>query len=286
MASFSGTDINTLQEEGNERNCFVSLIVNNEGTYSAAITRKLQSKHEVTVKNLGQSYEFFGDGEISTSEDGTETTKVVDKEVIQYFWLKVEREEYTNSLSWLDDRFDEIIRNKSRRANNTDNNLFPFNSFHTWLNSELENPKDIKESNESSLWENEVKKDDTSFDASSDIDWEPDPTIIHHFAAQMITCSLIVNKEVDLKQWIYRHMDKKYSELFPSPHIFEEWKDFIVEHLIYKYIEVDCNIPVQLCENTDEVSSRVAMALYDELYVYTNNTFIEEYKDVISRYIL
>lgn len=58
----SGTDIQTLREEGNERNCFVSLIVNNEGTYYAAITRKVQTKSEVTIKNLGKSYEFFGDG--------------------------------------------------------------------------------------------------------------------------------------------------------------------------------------------------------------------------------
>ena len=40
---FSGTDINTLREEGNERNCFVSLIVNNAGTYNAAVTRKESS---------------------------------------------------------------------------------------------------------------------------------------------------------------------------------------------------------------------------------------------------
>lgn len=39
---FSGTDLNTLREEGNDRNHFVSLIVNNEGKYTAAITRKVK----------------------------------------------------------------------------------------------------------------------------------------------------------------------------------------------------------------------------------------------------
>ena len=39
---FSNTDINTLKSEGKDRVHFVSLIVNNEGTYSAAITRKIK----------------------------------------------------------------------------------------------------------------------------------------------------------------------------------------------------------------------------------------------------
>ena len=63
-AFFSGQDQSTLREEGNERNCFISLIVNNAGSYVAAITRKIQTKNEVTIKSLGSSYEFFGEGEI------------------------------------------------------------------------------------------------------------------------------------------------------------------------------------------------------------------------------
>ena len=79
----SGTDLNTLREEGNERNCFVSLIVNNAGTYYAAITRKVQSKSEITVKSLGTSYEFFGEGSKTLINDDTELTKTVDKEYIE-----------------------------------------------------------------------------------------------------------------------------------------------------------------------------------------------------------
>lgn len=56
---FSKTDTATLKEEGRDRNNFVSLIVNNAGTYTAAITRRVKSKQ---VKE-SVSYEFFGDGE-------------------------------------------------------------------------------------------------------------------------------------------------------------------------------------------------------------------------------
>ena len=45
---FSGTDIRTLEEEGLDRNHFVSLIVNNQGSYTAAITRKL-------IKNISSA---------------------------------------------------------------------------------------------------------------------------------------------------------------------------------------------------------------------------------------
>ena len=38
MTFFSGTDLNTLQEEGSDMNNFLSLIVNNAGQYTAAIT--------------------------------------------------------------------------------------------------------------------------------------------------------------------------------------------------------------------------------------------------------
>lgn len=110
----SSTDLQTLREEGNERNCFVSLIVNNEGTYYAAITRKVQTKSEVTVKSLGTSYEFFGEGTKEITHDGTETTKVIDKEIIQYYDLEVERHEVSNSLSYLDARFDEIQKKKQQ----------------------------------------------------------------------------------------------------------------------------------------------------------------------------
>ena len=117
----SGTDLNTLKEEGNERNCFVSLIVNNAGKYYAAITRKIQTKSEVTVKKLGTSYEFFGDGSKEVEHDNTETTKVIEKEVIEYFDLEVERHEVPNTLEYLDARFDEIAKKKAtERKNNWD----------------------------------------------------------------------------------------------------------------------------------------------------------------------
>ena len=55
---FSGTDNKTLLEQGQENNHFLSLIVNNEGKYTAAITRQVVSEYTV---NENRSYKSFGD---------------------------------------------------------------------------------------------------------------------------------------------------------------------------------------------------------------------------------
>ena len=113
-AFFSGTDTATLRSEGADTNCFVSLIVDTKGTYQAAITRRIQKTTEVVTKNLASSYKFFGEGEIKTDEDPmSESTKVIDSDVIEYFMLDVEREVVDNPLAFLDTRFEEI-QNKKR----------------------------------------------------------------------------------------------------------------------------------------------------------------------------
>ena len=56
---FSGTDTATLQSEGKHRNHFLSLIINNAGVYTAAITRKKIVKKDIVEMprlELGTSY--------------------------------------------------------------------------------------------------------------------------------------------------------------------------------------------------------------------------------------
>jgi proteasome lid subunit RPN8/RPN11 len=75
---FSKTDLDTLASEGQDTNNFVSLIVNNKGEYTAAITRKVKIKeHE---KNI--SYTLF-DKQINQS------IVTEEKEIIEYTEVKV-----------------------------------------------------------------------------------------------------------------------------------------------------------------------------------------------------
>lgn len=110
---FSGTDTSTLQKEGTDRNNFVSLIVNNDGTYSAAITRKVEytEKHEIEITG---KYPFFGTRRIYEippvySKDEKKKT------VVEWFDLVVEKHPAHFQPDEYDMRFNEIAAKKINR---------------------------------------------------------------------------------------------------------------------------------------------------------------------------
>lgn len=101
----SGTDLNTLKEEGSDVNHFVSLIVNNAGTYTAMITRKVDVKNDVYSV---YTYKSFGDITVEGKSDYTECNTC-----IEYFYLDVEVEKSENNNSELFDRINKLKENKS-----------------------------------------------------------------------------------------------------------------------------------------------------------------------------
>lgn len=105
---FSGTDTATLKEEGRDRNNFVSLIVNNAGTYTAAITRRV--KRYSQIKDM-LVYEFFGDGE---KHDTKKYASNADE--IEWFYLKIEKEGENYSFPDMDARLEEIKQAKAEKA--------------------------------------------------------------------------------------------------------------------------------------------------------------------------
>lgn len=293
-AFISGTDANTLASEGNDTNCFVSLVVDTRGTYVAAITRKVHKRKEVITKVYGSTYEFFGDGERILDRGGGDGIRTDASEtVIEYFMLDVQREETNNPFDYLDARFEEIEA-KKKPANmpivsvgntiptpkwNTDGSLSKGNDFdkdaedkdfYDWIhqNRKTEQP---------TLFTNEEMGD---IDITK---WQPDPTIIHHLVCQLVTSSLIVNKDIDLKQWITRHMEKKYDEIFGSAASFEfcNWAESYVEFILNHYS--DENIP-DVANDWDAFQGRLAEALIDELSEYPSNGYMDCYSDILMRY--
>lgn len=300
---FSGTDCSTLQSEGNDQNCFVSLIVNNAGTYCAAITRKVQRKKETTVIDLGSSYEFFGEGSKVLGNSAEKSSSITNDVIIEYFMLDVDIEPVDNPLAYLDDRFDAIEAKKksfyqftpkmpnlptsrivnpqwdengalvNQRANfGSDYDKDKENiSFREWLNK----PKD---SEEPTLFSEEEMGD---IDPTK---WQPDPTVIHRMVIYLITCSFITNDSIDLKQWIHSHMVKKYDQIFFDESMFTEWKDFIIEFLINHY---SCllNIPDEIIDEYDTWQSKIAEAIVDELGEYPTNGYIDQYVNHLMEYL-
>jgi hypothetical protein len=112
--------------------------------------------------------------------------------------------------------------------------------------------------------------------------WNPDPTIIHKLLTQMITCSLIVG-DIDLKQWVTRHMEKKYEEIFKDTIQLESWMEFIVEFTLAQY---PCdNVPDSVLEDFDTYQCKIAEALADEMGELPCNPYLEQLGEILSRYM-
>lgn len=283
QAFFSGQDQATLKEEGNDRNCFVSLIVNNAGTYCAAVTRKLQLTKKVTIQTSGISYEFFGEGKKALTGSTSPVENTSEETVIQYFMLDVIVEKVENTLAYLDDRFDEIEARKKEvnQINKTIAHQLPCSTyynkeeeddkeFYSWIHSER-NKQDKPDAKEPTLFDEDTMDEMVDFSK-----WQPDPTVIHYLCCQLLTCSLIVSKDIDLKQWVVKHMKKKYDEIFEGDEEeFDRWADSMIEFIVYHYGYAD--VPPELTEDFDIYIARVSGAIIRELESYPVNDYIETY---------
>jgi hypothetical protein len=295
-AWFSGTDLATLQAEGNERNCFVSLIVNNAGTYCAAVTRKVQTKSEVTVKNLGKSYEFFGEGEVNLEEGEETATKTIDSEVIEYFMLDIEKEEVDNPLDYLDKRF-EVIQEKKKKEKET--TVSPIDKY--WSDIKPHTKQDEEMDEEFYEWLHSSKNPKTKqlslFDDGIELPekdpmeapiWLPKKEAVHKAVVKIVTCSLIISPvKFNLDQWIDRHMVRMYKEIFGEEKegltdAFDKWKEFAIDF----YLDTLADERVSEDMTYEEYQSIAAEALLEEIGQYYNdNIYMKEYYDMLTNYI-
>ena len=290
-AFFSGQDTKTLNIEGNDTNCFVSLIVDTRGTYQAAITRKVNKKKEVITKIYGSTYEFFGDGTKVLDGGGGDGIRTDASEtIIEYFMLDVQREETNNPLDYLDARFEEIERQKKPATHIVNNNYIraydPKKADTTLVKfgSDYDEDMSFREYRNKSQ---EVKQpalfgEDIMNEMIDPLEWTPDPTIIHKLLTQMITCSLIIG-DIDLKQWVTRHMEKKYEELFADTMQLDSWMEFIVEFILNQY---PCdNVPESVMDDFDTYQCKIAEALADEMGELPCNSYLEQLGEILGRYI-
>lgn len=131
---FSGTDSDTLIEEGTHSNHFVSLIVNNAGSYTARVTRKitrdLKAKAHI-IYEADEYYNSYGDTKIIISdkkqwEEDREETKTVQE--IEYFNLTIVKDDVDNPFQDIDERLREIKREKEaeKRKSSYTKNSYPY----------------------------------------------------------------------------------------------------------------------------------------------------------------
>ena len=278
MASFfSGTDTATLREEGRDRNNFVSLIVNNAGNYTAAITRRVKSKQ---VKEA-VSYEFFGEGE---KQDTKEYVSNVDE--IEYFYLKVEKENENYSFPDMAARLEEIKRTKEEKAKKSQvftcqNEYKPITN--NLISKEITKPKIIQPT----LFDN---IDDLPFDGYSNIPYGQvsfNKDTIKSLVLQLITGSIIVSNEnkIDVIKWV-KSMPVIYEKRFGKDDDgisnFMAWAETYVEYLVRNTTDNELE---KAGLDSAEICAICAYNIIEELDKLPKNDYIEGYIDTLEKYL-
>ena len=285
---FSGTDTATLKEEGRDRNNFVSLIVNNAGSYTAAITRRIKSKQVME----SVSYEFFGDGEKQ------DTKKYVsDADEIEWFYLKIENENETFSFPDMVARLEEIKQAKAEKAKkaqapaySSDYKPVIANSYGTKAGpANLVNKEDSKpKETQPTLFDN---MDDLSFDDNYSLPYGQvtlDKVTLKSLVLQLITGSIIISNDskIDITKWA-KSMPTLYEKRFgkgeEGMENFKIWADTYAEYLTWYVTDEKLE---ELGFDETEICAICAHDMIEELTKLPENDYIKGYIDALQKYLI
>lgn len=270
---FSGTDIRTLKEEGLDRNHFVSLIVNNRGNYTAAITRRLVNK--CVVESF--CYPSFGNTQIKEVRnfEGTNT------EELEYYYLDIEvegRSEYTE----LESRLKEIEESKIREINSRfDPPLHTYKPFSKFESLTQKDTYNLMEEDDLSQRQQTLKfRDDTkkhSFDKG----------LAKSLALQLVTGSVVIPREskINIKSWVAGMIpiyERRFGKGEEGLEMFKKWAEGFIEFLCWYTIDEDL---VKQGVDDDEIVTLCATAIKEELEKLDSNIYIEECIKILSDYI-
>lgn len=287
---FSSTDTTTLKEEGRDRNNFVSLIVNNAGTYTAAITRRAKTKQ---VRE-SVSYEFFGDGEKFDTKN-----YVSNADEIEWFYLKIEKEGENYSFPDMDARLEEIRKQKKEKAEKAKITAPVYTG--KYLNVVASQPVKAGPANinKGKVEQKPVQK--TLFDdvKENELPFEEEgPAIpygqvfvnqktIESLVRQLITCSIIIPNEskVDIDKWA-KNMPALYENRFGKGDAgmkkFQEWADPYTEFLTWNVEDEDLEA---MGFDQTEIQSICAHDLIEALTKLPENDYIKAYIDELEKYL-
>lgn len=285
---FSGTDTATLKEEGRDRNNFVSLIVNNAGSYTAAITRRIKSKQ---VKE-SVSYEFFGDGEKHDTKE-----YVSDADEIEWFYLKIEKEDENYSFPDMAARLEEIKQAKAEKVKKAQTPVYQgsykpviANSYGTkadpanLVKKETKRPKVVQ----TSLFDD---VDDLPFEMGYDIPYGQatfDKVTLKSLVLQLITGSIIISNDskIDITKWA-KSMPALYEKRFgkgkEGMKNFKMWADTYAEYLTWYVTDEKLE---ELGFDETEICAICAHDMIEELTKLPENDYIKGYIDALQKYLI
>lgn len=285
---FSGTDTATLKEEGRDRNNFVSLIVNNAGTYTAAITRRIKSKQ--TMESV--SYEFFGDGEKQDTKE-----YISDADEIEWFYLKIENEDETFSFPDMAARLEEIKQVKAEKAKKAQTPVYQGGYKPVIANSygTKAGPANLvkKEDNKSKVVQSTLfdNVDDLPFDDDYNLPYGQvtfDKVTLKSLVLQLITGSIIISNDskIDITKWT-KSMPALYEKRFGKGEEgmknFKMWADTYTEYLTWYTTDEKLE---ELGFDETEICAICAHDMIEELTKLPENDYIKGYIDALQKYLI
>ena len=272
---FSGTDLGTLQEEGSDMNNFLSLIVNNAGQYTAAITRKV--KHIPHVTEVLE-YEFFGEETINIGNDEYDA---IESYEIEYFFLNIEKPTVNIGYTDLFNRIEEISKDKTKITNISREpraNLI--------VDSTLKATPLYKETNIPFSKANTAVQAGVDTDESIDYNkYKFNETDLNNIVKQLLIGSPIFTPK-DLNEWVQK-MPTVFSKRFGKGQKglanYRAFIGYFVEFLVTEAFDDN------LAEEGYLEDSQMAICAYgvlQKLHTFKTNSFIEVIEDEVERFII
>lgn len=227
---FSGTDTATLLTEGEDRNHFVSLIVNNAGTYTAGITRRITRTRDV---HDCYTYDSFNDATINNCEDYVEEFTS-----IEWFDLKIEKESVVMPFADLESRLEELNKKVAKPTTNN-----PYKNNPLYREVPTTSPKTY--TSYKSLF------DDLEIDCS-DIESSPvreyiqsanklPKGLVDSITTQLVTGSVTSTLNANLNTWINGPMVSMFDKRFATTKDYKAWAEPFSEFLIFENIPAEFN---------------------------------------------
>lgn len=273
---FSGTDTATLREEGNDRNHFVSLIVNNAGTYTAAITRKITEKKVISSTFI---YRTFDDIE----KTGTRTVEV-EEEAIVYNMLNIVKEgEVTEPFLEINERLEVIKKNKTKvAATKAPFSTIPYYDGLSFTPPVYQgNSKEVSRiARQNSLFDEDFMESEPPRRVERITDPNElaiDASVVKSITLQLITGSIAIAdaSKIDPVKWtgqMTKLFDKRFKE---DMNIFHFWAETMVEFVVTNFI------PDEFTSFEDEYISELCQAVYRTLDKLPQNKYIKSIQDAL-----
>jgi hypothetical protein len=272
---FSGTDLGTLQEEGSDMNNFLSLIVNNAGQYTAAITRKV--KHIPHVTEVLE-YEFFGEETINIGNDEYDA---IESYEIEYFFLNIEKPTVNIGYTDLFNRIEEISKDKTKITNISREpraNLI--------VDSTLKVTPLYKETNIPFSKANTAVQAGVDTDESIDYNkYKFNETDLNNIVKQLLIGSPIFTPK-DLNEWVQKMptvFSKRFGEGQKGLANYRAFIGYFVEFLVTEAFDDN------LAEEGYLEDSQMAICAYgvlQKLHTFKTNSFIKVIENEVERFII